>query len=442
MLIKRRLPGLGSVVLLALCGGMAASCAAEDGELFEAGTGGSGGAPGGGRAGAPISGGSGGSHAVAGESGTGGAEPSPQSDAGAGGAEPIPPSDGGAAGADPVPAEGGSGGAEPAPPGDGGSGGAEPTTPSDGGLGGAEGGASQGGAAEGGSGGATDAPTPLGKACTVASDCGEGEWLCVDANQDFAEGLGSPAGGLCSHECTNDSDCVAIDPNAFCLTASPEVGHCIKGCRLGTQTPDQKCHSRRDVACQALRDLERVCEFDSDCLSGEQCVDSACGSVGCLPQCTSDTECPNGRFCDVFWGLCVAEPYPDPTFGNGCSTAAPCTPYATCLHIMDSEGVDVTAFCSQPCVLGQACGQGAGSCVLQDHGFESDLGDIAYCAPTCECNDDCAAPGLACVAGGAVDGQQGACMYPFDGEGDPLPTVPCPPPVSGEAGATSTRATP
>ncbi|MBI5526199.1 MAG: hypothetical protein HY897_07675 [Deltaproteobacteria bacterium] len=143
----------------------------------------------------------------------------------------------------------------------------------------------------------------VGDKCATAADCEGldhiecvGEWACESGQCTW----NCSSGG----ECTTDADCAK--------GAIPEIG-CADGA-----TPRPVCKSG---SCQIVCGEEKVCKDGSECAAGEVCEYGPCpmspcapGSEGtedcpevqpcygkCVPQpagCTSDTDCPEGYYCE------------------------------------------------------------------------------------------------------------------------------------------------
>jgi hypothetical protein len=291
-----------------------------------------------------------------GGSGTGAAENSPR--AGTGGAN---------AGSSGAPAAGaaGSGGVQA------GSGGGIP-----GGAGG-----SPAGAGGDGTGGNAAEQSGLGGPCEGNDDC-NGGMHCITATGHELLGGGAPR-GYCTQACDADPTvCGSLDPKGVCgpFDTAPVPRWCLLGCDAGASPfsfSDDICRGRRDVACSPL-----------GAGTGELVT-------ACRPFCGSDADCPDGRYCHIALGACVDEKPTGKPVGAKCSAQQVPDPCA---------GLCLENFCAGYCVMGTegqagACGSpmsGAqsGACLYNldtVNGFSSaGFGDMAVCAPLCDCTAQCA----------------------------------------------------
>ena len=350
----------------------------------------------------------------------------------------------GSAGAD---TEAGAAGKNTGGPGEGGNGGA-PLGAGGAALGGNKdnlGGTTDGGTADGGTasaglgnGGAGGVDTialeiRLGLHCQRDTDCGQG-LHCLGADQDHSGGVGAPAGGLCTVDCSNDADCRSFDPHAVCGTLDeypimggvaeePTLRLCMAGCAFGEPTGDDKCHGQRDMACRPFAPNDAVnCEStDAKCPSGSFCFRGYCREAACGPRCNVDADCGDGRVCNPGSGLCDEQAVPSPT-GLDCpgdqdpdSTACG---DGTCL-LLFSDGVTDLRMCTQSCTYGKLCGDD-GACVMPRMEVSAG-GDIGYCMQRCDCDADCRHPLQKCFewASPAVQERfqsRGVCDLAVDGD--------------------------
>lgn len=246
--------------------------------------------------------------------------------------------------------------------------------------------------------------TPLvGRNCEDDASCGEGLTCFRSGANDFF-GAG-PAGGYCSLQCVDESECAAIDPASTC-----DSGLCLRACRSQdpTSAQENKCLGRRDVACQ------------SEAYLGLASFTGARQPGLCLPQCGSDEDC-DGRFCDLARGLCTSAQPTGAEVGAACETDDDC---AGRRCIADGPNARL---CTAPCVFGQpvGCGQGitanprSKACfrpVVTGFASSEGLGDVGLCIEACDVDSDClqVASGFVCVADPVVSrfGRAGICRGP------------------------------
>lgn len=171
-------------------------------------------------------------------------------------------------------------------------------------------------------------PEQTGSTCEVASDCYpaldggtlEGEAMCLDRVQ----------GGYCTHTCTSDDDCCAVDGE--CDTDLPQVcspfestgqNMCFLSCEKADMQPydggtgwaddNEFCQreASSDFICRSSgggSDNRKVC-VPGDCGVGAACAttDDCNGSLVCITtlvggycgqaDCTANADCPNGSVC-------------------------------------------------------------------------------------------------------------------------------------------------
>src|SRR5688572_21690099 len=144
----------------------------------------------------------------------------------------------------------------------------------------------------GGSGGSsTSGVGTVGKACAATSDCAQGLECLTPSSTDLG---GSPVGGLCTLPCAADTECIAVDPNAWCVGFSDTTAYCFEGCLFDNGGP-AKCHDRLDFVCTGVDSLETefACTSTAECGVNEVCVSNICTVVltVCLPACGSDADC-------------------------------------------------------------------------------------------------------------------------------------------------------
>jgi hypothetical protein len=193
------------------------------------------------------------------------------------------------------------------------------------------------------------------------ADCSHGAAAC----DNFAEALcvqtrapaepGDEDAGV-------DADASASTPAARAL--------CFARCSIGSTR--EKCRSVPHVAC-------------------EPAPDAATPEVGyCRPICTVDRDCPDGH-CDLSRASCVDALAPPPplAFGARCDVGQLGACQGLCVDLNRQAPI-----CSQRCVFGSAdeCAPGdmkgrQGACVLTTPA--GSIGDTGYCAPLCDCPEDC-----------------------------------------------------
>jgi hypothetical protein len=168
----------------------------------------------------------------------------------------------------------------------------------------------------------------------------------------------------------------------------------------------------------------------------------------CLPHCNSDADCEDGRSCQLSGvlletpvsllinsvGFCVQEPVGlqpgeecDPaatTVEDSCSGV--CVPTAS-----NSAGAVTVSTCFETCTVAAdpSCGtdEAEGRVAVCEPLFTTDgAGDLGGCFRFCDCSDDCGGVeecGQIQDADGQpmpVEGKPGTCVYPLDGDGEPL----------------------
>lgn len=293
------------------------------------------------------------------------------------------------------------------------------------GSGGTGGSASGGTGGSGGGGGGTSNagstgmggplfPGAVGLPCDAASACPGAPMVCILESSNTEFQFGGPQGGYCSVPCTTNAECTAVDSDSACNTA---LGYCLALCQPGAGAGLVKCGSGRAQYCVPITND---------------------GSVGaCLPGCTSDAACGDGRFCDPgLPGLCVDELPPGGALGAPCTEANQLTDCASgfCLEYADPNDPAVTigSFCSANCTAGVnfGCGfddvsTGARQAACFEPRFsDGGVGDIGACFPLCDTTADCvqANAGWTCLlftdpAGATQLGRQGECVPPGVGVG-------------------------
>lgn len=256
----------------------------------------------------------------------------------------------------------------------------------------------------------------LGKRCSVDQDCGSSGLFCLGPEQDYQDGAGAPAGGLCTLACADDRDCQTFGVGAVCGTLAevpltkehatkvvPRL--CLLGCSLGSPG-GSKCHGRADLACRpfaphnGVQCLAKEPEDSTDpeprCPEGGLCFRDRCRELACGPRCNDDADCSGQRTCNPWSGLCDEQPAVVP-IGKLCN---PDVEELTdcgggfCQNLYD-EDVRLKGFCTQSCTLGQRCGNGQGACVMPRFSDYA-VGDIACCLELCAGDEDCSHPDDVC----------------------------------------------
>jgi hypothetical protein len=129
--------------------------------------------------------------------------------------------------------------------------------------------------------------------------------------------------------------------------------------------------------------------------------------AACLPTCGSDSQCPDGRFCDIVSGVCVDdEPQGDPV-GTPCDLDGA----NTCQGFCDDFGGYglCTGFCTvgldaPGCGVDPADGVNPGDPFCLPVFSQTDAaGDTGLCIQRCDCNDNCLDSQALCLSWGSAD---------------------------------------
>jgi len=216
----------------------------------------------------------------------------------------------------------------------------------------------------------------VGGPCNEDLDCGAPPLFCILATSNVEFQVGGPQGGYCSARCATTTECVALDDLSACNT---DLGLCMSLCIPGPG--EAKCGDRAQ-ACQPI-DAE--------------------GLGACAPRCTSDAACGVGRFCDPgALGVCTDRAYAGGAVGTPCSVATETTDCASgiCLEYTDPRfpGSVAGSFCSATCTLGSPNGCGLDdlsggtrrAACFQAQAADGVPGDLGYCTPLCDRDQDCA----------------------------------------------------
>lgn len=257
---------------------------------------------------------------------------------------------------------------------------------------------------------ATELLGAIGATCATDNDCAGGGRCMAAGGNDF-RGVGGPAGGYCTFDCTDTEECTARDPQSVCSPVGPDSSSvCLRTCLSKAAEPGEaKCLNRTDVACIS------VVAAGQEQLAVER-------QLGiCAPQCGSDEDCPAGRLCHRQGGVCTDFPPPGAPVGSACSISDDCDGRA-CEDRVDQVGV-----CTAPCVLGALSGCGYGrepvsrdaACVtpaVAAGRFSEGPGDLGLCLRLCDSDADCdqVNEALACSPLNpelaAFFGRTGACL--------------------------------
>ncbi len=262
----------------------------------------------------------------------------------------------------------------------------------------------------------------FGRSCSRQEDCGEDLTCLTDDSLSLTKG--GPPRGLCTASCTGDpGSCEDYADDARCVNFG-RFSYCMEACEYGSVVDDafdkDKCHGRTEFACKPLlEDTAVSCETTEDCSEGEVCKGTCQRDTPtCMPQCNGDFDCGSGRFCDPRTGECVRDLPRGRRLAERCNVAAdpdPCR--GSCGLIERAEG----GRCDETCTLGSypTCGVamdpasvGCAIPVAQ----QATYGDMGFCAPLCDCTDDCPV-GLECVVATLPYLQRpGFCATPAEGD--------------------------
>lgn len=178
----------------------------------------------------------------------------------------------------------------------------------------------------GGGGAGGDFPEQTGSECETAADCFpdldggtlEGEALCLDRVRD----------GYCTHTCTDDSDCCAVEGECqsdLLQVCSPFESAGGKMCFLSCEpedlvqtdagvldeqafcqafaSPDFICRSsgggteNRKVCVPGDCGVGASCATEADCAANLDCVTSFDGGYCTVIDCSANADCPNDSRC-------------------------------------------------------------------------------------------------------------------------------------------------
>ena len=198
----------------------------------------------------------------------------------------------------------------------------------------------------------------------------------------------SARGGLCSRECTDDSECTGGARSLVCGVGPSGAGLCVSPC--GALSTGYVCENGRPVSCARATDAScSACGCTNE--PGTYCdyATDACtplAEVGAA--CTTNTECESDN-CSALMHVCRVP------MGASCN--------ATNCDLCRTR-TNGTSYCSGECTDGASDCEG-GECV----GFSSV--NLYHCAATCSPTDTTACPGQ-CEAFSNSSGYYCACSSP------------------------------
>jgi hypothetical protein len=272
---------------------------------------------------------------------------------------------------------------------------------------------------------ASDPNAPLlGGPCTDNATCPDGAFCLLPTSTEWLGG-GAPQ-GLCVADCSANIDLCKGYSGAECVSSlrsageTPKRALCMPTCNLSVGNKQAfTCNSVPSSACEPLDNTPGIVEGY------------------CRPLCKFDSECTTGH-CDRQFAVCVTQSPPATLagFGDSCKNTSECD--GTCLHL-GGNGI-----CTNRCIYGYAdqYGEDITECGLEGapafagvclYAATPAPGNLGYCTPLCDCNDDCLASGFVCrafsTAGDAgttsVLGHRGMCVAAQDGNGYVSPGTPC-----------------
>jgi hypothetical protein len=223
-----------------------------------------------------------------------------------------------------------------------------------------------------------------------------GAEICDNNQDDDNDGLTDCADTVtcCSHPtCVLDAGCAGFDGTPCTADASCLGGICLEettnGFPGGLCTSDcsvNQC-STGFLCVNFSATIQAVCTpncpngLSSECRSGYLCFDFGGGAMACLPDCTTNSQCPDVGTCDVPSGLC----------GSSTGLAADgqaCTTYDDCAGAACFTETGFGApggYCSSICSLTNPVCPGDGVCV----DYDLTPADNGYCFDGCTVNGDC-----------------------------------------------------
>lgn len=175
-----------------------------------------------------------------------------------------------------------------------------------------------------GTGGSGGSPDHTASACETPADCYPG----IDAGSLLGEVqcLDRVQGGHCTHVCTVDEDCCAVDgecKTSLLQVCSPFESAGQKMCFLSCENedvadggvtdseeycqknvgPDFICRSsgggseNRKVCVPGDCDVNEDCTETANCATGLTCITAYQGGLCTVADCTANADCPNGSAC-------------------------------------------------------------------------------------------------------------------------------------------------
>lgn len=258
-----------------------------------------------------------------------------------------------------------------------------------GGAGGSEMGGAGGGAMADVSGGAAGAALTstsavnyvVGAPCESDAEC-SGDLTCITEAMPGVLGVGGPANGYCSMPCQSNAQCREVDPFTACQGTSATSGFCITACQGGVE--GAKCVGPEGLRLQACTPPPPGGDVDV-----------------CLPRCSKDSDCSEGRVCDPgITGGCVDAPPAGGGDGAPCTADTEAEDCASgfCLELTEGRAV-CAGFCTFGASLG--CGFEDGdtsrtAACIDTITVDGGGGDLGFCYELCEVGTDCIQEGSTC----------------------------------------------
>jgi len=220
---------------------------------------------------------------------------------------------------------------------------------------------------------ATTSSSDIGQVCSSDTDC---DVFCSTEGEGFRD-------GYCSAFCNDETPCA---DGAACVQVSRDQSMCFAMCDPSADT--REC--RAGYGCAVSISLPAPvcipgCTDDTDCNEGRLCNPEGGGScynpeADWGDACGGGSDCPDGAFCFAErwagWpgGMCMAFGC-DPTddAGGGCPTGTACIP----------GGRSGYGRCTASCETADDCRDGYGC------GAHADYPERLACEPACENNSQC-----------------------------------------------------